>query len=267
MNESIRSNKPFIKVNCAEGPDALTESQYFGHVKGAFTGAVADKIGFFEEADGGTIFLDEVDKMSLSMQGKILRFLENGEYYRVGDQKVRRTNVRLITAANTDMQSQIEAGNFRTDLFYRINVVQIRVPALRDRLEDIPILMNHFVDIYSKQYSKRINGITKEVYSLLQSCNWIGNVRELKNIIENVFLRVKEGDIIGIEHFREFLSENVSADQQNQISLSKARDACEYNLIKKTIESCDGIRTEAARRLNISRSCLSSKIKKLNIKL
>ena len=264
--QSKRSAKTMVIVNCAVGQDSLIESRYFGHVKGAFTGAIADKVGFFELANGSTIFLDEIDKMSMEMQGKLLRVLQNGEYTREGDPTVLNTNVRLITATNANLKNLMKCGKFRDDLYYRINVVPIKLPPLRERVEDIPILATHFLNKIGKKYKKTIKGISSDAISFLQDYTWSGNVRELENTIEHIFLYLKDGDHLDLKHlefvFEDYLQEKIS---KKQASLVEAVNAFESELIRKAIADSNGNRAETARRLGISRAGLFRKMKKLGL--
>ncbi|GAB4259923.1 MAG: hypothetical protein Kow0092_08450 [Deferrisomatales bacterium] len=181
---SRRRNRPLVKVNCAALPSSLIESELFGHEKGAFTGALAKKVGRFELADGGTIFLDEIGDLPPELQAKLLRVLQEGEFERVGSPHTRRVDVRVLAATHRDLEQAIDRGLFRQDLYYRLNVFPITCPPLRDRREDIPILVRHFVDAYASRIGKRIETIPIEVMEALQSYPWPGNVRELQNVIE-----------------------------------------------------------------------------------
>ncbi len=183
-NCSPRSNKPFVAVNCGAIPETLIESELFGHKKGAFTGAVADRPGLFEQAEGGTLFLDEIGELPLLMQTKLLRVVQEREFRRVGGDKVQKTDVRILTATNRDLQEQVINGGFREDLFYRINVVQILLPPLRERIEDIPVLADYFFHKYSTKKTKRCETITPAALKALMNYAFPGNIRELENIVE-----------------------------------------------------------------------------------
>jgi transcriptional regulator with GAF, ATPase, and Fis domain len=187
---SARSGAPLVTLNCAGLPDSLLESELFGHVRGSFTGAYRDKPGLLEMAPNGTVFLDEVGEMSTRMQAVLLRFLESGEIQRVGaDRPHTRVNVRLITATNRDLQSQIESGAFREDLYFRLNVVRLCIPPLRERRDDVPLLVNHFLDFYSRTHKVSTPEIMADAMQSLTDYHWPGNIRELKNVIERVVLR------------------------------------------------------------------------------
>ncbi|MEI2739364.1 MAG: sigma-54 dependent transcriptional regulator [Chitinophagaceae bacterium] len=183
-HNSNRGNKAFIAVNCSAFSKELLESELFGHKAGAFTGAIKDKKGLFEEANGGTIFLDEIGEMPAELQAKLLRVLESGEFIKVGDTKTIKVNVRIISATNRDLQKEIETGHFRSDLFYRLSVFQITLPSLRERIKDIPVLVNHFAALFAAKTNKPVPVLQKDYLEALQHYHWPGNIRELKNIIE-----------------------------------------------------------------------------------
>ena len=194
-NFSSRNNKSFIKVSCAALPETLLEAELFGYERGAFTGAVSRKEGRFELASEGTLFLDEVGDINPSVQVKLLRVLQNGEFERLGSGKTLQANVRLIAATNASLKELVKKKMFREDLYYRLNVINIEIPPLRDRKEDIPLLAHHFLDVYSKKNNRAITGITKDTMSILQEHNWPGNVRELENTIERAVILTKETTI------------------------------------------------------------------------
>jgi transcriptional regulator with PAS, ATPase and Fis domain len=187
---SGRRARPFVPINCAGIPESLLESELFGHERGSFTGAVRDKAGLFEIANQGTVLLDELGEMSLRMQGVLLRFLETGEVHRVGSDRVQaRVNVRIVAATNRDLPDQIRNGNFRLDLYYRLNVIHLRTPALRDRPEDVPLLLDHFLSVYSRRHHQAAPELSAEARDLLTAYRWPGNVRELKNVVERIAVR------------------------------------------------------------------------------
>jgi transcriptional regulator with GAF, ATPase, and Fis domain len=189
-HRSTRASAPLVTLNCAGLPDSLLESELFGHMRGSFTGAYRDKPGLLETAPNGTVFLDEVGEMSMRMQLVLLRFLETGEIQRIGSDRPRaRVNVRIITATNRDLRAHIAAGEFREDLFFRLNVIRITIPPLRERLEDIPLLVSHYVDMYSTHHRFGRQEVSEDVLSLLTKHNWPGNVRELKNVVERMVLK------------------------------------------------------------------------------
>ena len=185
---SARANGPMVEVNCAAIPSELIESELFGHMKGSFTGAVKDRAGKFEQADGGTLFLDEIGDMSLAAQTKVLRALQESEITRVGSDKSIKVNVRVLAATNKDLQKEIEAGNFREDLFHRLNVIPIAVPALNDRLEDIPLLVDYFTEQICAEQGIALKTFDKEAIKALQTKNWTGNIRQLRNVVERLII-------------------------------------------------------------------------------
>jgi transcriptional regulator with GAF, ATPase, and Fis domain len=190
---SARDDKPLVRVNCASIPRELFESEFFGHVRGSFTGAVRDRAGRFEAAEGGTIFLDEVGEIPLDIQNKLLRVLQEKRYERVGDDRTRRANVRIVAATNRDLKKAITAGRFREDLFYRLNVFPIQVPALRERMDDVPLLANHFVQISARELKCPKPRLTRAAVTQLQSYDWPGNVRELQNVVERAVILARGG--------------------------------------------------------------------------
>ena len=194
---SQRANAAMVEVNCAAIPSELIESELFGHMKGSFTGAVKDRAGKFEQADGGTLFLDEIGDMSLSAQTKVLRALQENEITRVGSDKTIKVNVRVLAATNKNLKQEIEKGNFREDLFHRLNVIPIQVPDLKDRKEDIPLLVNHFIQLICAEQGWRTKSITEETIQALQQHHWPGNIRELRNVVERLI--ILSGDTITAE--------------------------------------------------------------------
>lgn len=195
---SNRADKPFVVINCAAIPIHLLESELFGHKKGAFTGAVADKKGLFEEADGGTIFLDEIGEVPPSIQVKLLRVLQEGELRPVGDNVVMKVDVRLVAATNRDLMADVKEGRFREDLYYRLNVIGVDLPPLRDRIEDIPLLSYHFLRKYTERMKKKIERISVDALQALQNYSWVGNIRELENVIERA-VALSNGESIGVQ--------------------------------------------------------------------
>ena len=191
---SARSRAPLLTLNCAGVPESLLESELFGHVRGSFTGAVRDKLGLFEAAHGGTVFLDEIGEMSLRMQASLLRFLENGEIQRVGaDRMPARVNVRVICATNRDLIEQVAQATFREDLYYRLNVIHLRIPALRERKEDVPALIDHFLEMFSERHRLPRPALAARAAEALLAYEWPGNVRQLKNVIERLVVRASDG--------------------------------------------------------------------------
>ena len=204
-HNSGRRVMPFVPINCSAIPETLLETELFGHVRGAFTGAIASKKGLLEEADGGTVFLDEIGDMSLALQAKLLRVLEDQVIRPVGSTKATKVDIRLITATNKDLKAQVRSGLFREDLYYRINVISIQIPPLRNRKEDIGSLINHFIAKYSQEMGKQVQDFSSDALSLMISYPWPGNVRELQNVIERAIL-ISDGTAIGLEHLPEGMS-------------------------------------------------------------
>jgi transcriptional regulator with PAS, ATPase and Fis domain len=220
---SHRSRSPLVTVNCAGLPDSLLESELFGHVRGSFTGAYRDKPGLLEMAPNGTVFLDEVGEMSMRMQVVLLRFLETGEIQRVGADRVQtRVNVRLVTATNRDLSAQIAAGAFREDLYFRLNVIRLNVPPLRERAEDIPLLIQHYLDLYSAQHRTVLPEVAPATMEALVAYRWPGNVRELRNVVERLVLRTDRGLILPADLPSELVAPAGSAAPAERLSASSA---------------------------------------------
>lgn len=266
---SSRANKPFIKVNCAALPENLLESELFGHEKGAFTGAYHMRIGKFEQAHTGTLFLDEIGDMHLTTQAKILRVLQDQKFYRLGGNKTIDVDTRIIAATNKDLWREIELGNFRVDLYYRLNVVNINVPPLRKRKEDIPLISEFFRRKFSKELRKDLKGFAEETMKLIVNHHWPGNIRELKNIIERAVLVANEGKMIepddivmsGKDYFaaggRDRRKTEVETHQVTTLDLAEV----EKSTILKALEISKWIQKDAAKLLNISARALNYKIK------
>jgi len=269
-NRARKGNR-LVSVNCAAMPQELMEREFFGHKKGAYTGAHESRNGYFQEADGGTLFLDEIGEMDQSMQVKLLRVLERGEIIRVGDSVPIRVDVRLITATNKDLRTAVEQGFFRKDLYYRIYVLPVHVPALRERQEDIPALVDHFLKSCSLRYGKSIPPLSHRDRQLLLDYAYPGNVRELEHIIERFFLM--GGDIEELLGGQRLSKKTCFLERENGQPIStrplqaagrKAKDEAERDIIRETLLSCKNNYSEAARQLNISRAALYKKLKKLN---
>ncbi len=258
-NSSQRTDKPFIGVNCAAIPEELIESELFGHEKGAFTGATFARKGRFEQADQGTLFLDEVGDMSLKTQAKVLRALEEQSFQRVGGCKTIFVDIRVIAASNKNLKVEMEAGRFREDLFYRLHVIPINIPPLRERREDIPFLIEHFLKVFSQDMGVRSKIPTKEAMEILSSYNWPGNVREIKNLIERLVIMVPEPYITPLDIPESFRREHI------QPSLKDAKRDFERYIISKTLSGCNGNISRAARLLKIERSLLYQKIKQYGL--
>jgi DNA-binding NtrC family response regulator len=271
---SDRSDAPFVTVNLASIPKDLLESTLFGHEKGAFTGAHKMHFGKFELANGGTIFLDEIGDLPFDLQAKLLRVIQSGEIERVGGGKTIRIDTRIVAATNLDLKKAVEAGRFREDLFYRINVIPITMPPLRERLEDIPELVNLFIERYNQRFRKSVRGAAAEVVRLFSRYNWPGNIRELENLIERM-VAVVPREVITIEDlpmefcfesFKDFSAEAGTAPRRHRFNtLRKAREAFESQYILRVLERCRWNQTEAARELNLNLSSLKYRIRRLGL--
>ncbi|MFZ9594944.1 MAG: sigma-54-dependent transcriptional regulator [Bdellovibrionia bacterium] len=269
---STRAQKPFIKINCAAIPGTLIESELFGYEKGAFTGAVASKPGRFELAHEGTLFLDEVGEMPLEMQVKLLRVLQEQEFERVGGVNTIRVDVRIIAATNKDLKEEVKAGRFREDLFYRLNVVPIDLPALRDRKEDIDLLIPYFLHQFNQKLMRGVTGIAPETLAALKQYSWPGNIRQLENVLERMVLMC-EGQVLGNEDLPdEFVVDAPGALAQGEEGESSLKQivkrqtrALEKELIEKALEETSGNVTRAAEKLGLSRKGLQLKMKELGL--
>jgi formate hydrogenlyase transcriptional activator len=263
---STRSTRAFVSVNCAAIPPALIPSELFGHEKGAFTGATQRRLGRFELAEGGTIFLDEIGELSAETQVALLRVLQEHEFERVGGNTSIRANVRVIVATNRDLEAAMTAGTFRSDLFYRLNVFPIEMPPLRERREDIPLLVEYFIDRFARKAGKKIRRVSKKTLELLESYPWPGNIRELQNVIERSVI-VCEGEDFSVDE--SWLSRRqVPSDLQGQIELSQRLAAHEKEAIETALSESGGRvfgPSGAAAKLGIPRSTLESKIRSLKI--
>jgi two-component system response regulator HydG len=265
---SLRKEKPFIKINCAAITETLLESELFGHEKGAFTGAHRRKEGKFQQAHEGSLFLDEISEMSLAMQAKLLRVLQEREFSRVGGEETLHVDVRIMAATNRDLLVAIDEGRFREDLFYRLNVVTIPMPPLRERREDIPLLAQHFVQIFSKRNRKEIKGFTPQAMDRMIRHPWPGNVRELMNAVERGVV-LSRSDLIDQDALPLLpLQDQQEADSSAQtplISEGRALEDIEKDAILETLEAAGGNKSEAARRLGITRKTLHKKLKKYGV--
>ena len=261
--KSPRAEKPFIEMNCAAIPQELIESELFGHEKGSFTGAFERKKGKFELADEGTLFLDEVGDMSLSTQSKVLRIIETQEFQRVGGSKNIKVDVRIIAATNKDLREEAKKGNFREDLLFRLNVIPIIVAPLRERKEDIPELVDHFLEYFAAEYGQKPKKITPDGLSMLQAYDWPGNIRELKNVIER-FVIMNPSNNITAKNI--LIGESTRSDYFSFNTLREARDAFEKDFIAKKLEENNWNISKTAEILDIERSNLHRKIKAYEIK-
>jgi two-component system response regulator HydG len=266
--KSERADGPFVKVNCASLAESLLESELFGHEKGAFTGAHERRLGRFELADGGTIFLDEIGDVSPNIQLKLLRVLQEHEIQRVGGEETISVDVRVITATNKDLETEVEEGRFREDLFYRLHIIPIEVPPLRDRKEDIPLLVDHFIEALSERTRSDVEGIAPDALEALKAYNWPGNVRELENSIEHAMV-FAEGEEITIPDLPTGVTgrsrEDVLELPQGDRSLPEILEELEEQLILRAYREADGVKTETAELLGIKTSGLYYKLEKYEI--
>ena len=269
--QSTRSDKPFVEINCAAIPEELIESELFGHEKGAFTGATAARRGKFDQANGGTLFLDEIGDMSLKTQAKILRILQEHKFDRVGGNRTIEVDVRVIAATNKNLQEEIQSGDFREDLFFRLNVLPFQVPPLRHRKDDIALLCRHFLHFFCGKESREIKAISEEALAALQAYNWPGNVRELKNLIERLVIMtpgktIKQSDLpLGISQ------NNLQKEQQNFNSIEmpasyrEAKEVFEKQFLEKKLSENNWNVSKTAEEIGLERSNLHRKIKQYQI--
>jgi len=261
-----RASKPFITLNCAALPESLIESELFGHKKGSFTGATTDKQGLFQAADGGTLFLDEINSLPLSIQAKLLRFLESGECLAVGEVKPYKVDVRVISATNTDLNKQIESGQFRSDLYFRLNVVPLELPPLAQRTDDIESLIKHFLALFENTHALTAPKFSKAALKTLKSYPWPGNIRELRNLCERLSILLA-GRTIEPENLPpEFTSKTINnAPTTNGFTLPEnglQLDTLEANLIYQALNRTNGNRSKSAKLLGISRDTLLYRMQK-----
>ena len=264
---STRRNKSFVAVNCSAFSHDLLDSEMFGHAAGAFTGAMKDKKGLFEEAHNGTIFLDEVGEMPLDLQAKLLRVIENGEYIKVGESRITKVNVRIIAATNRNLLKEIGAGHFREDLYYRLSIFQVQLPALRERVADIEALAHFFLKIFTLKTSKKIAGLSNDFVQLLKLHNWPGNIRELKNCIERAVI-LENSNTLTIESLP-YEMQQLSAPETNtgeaKVLSAFSLASAEKIHIQKVMNHTNGNKTETARLLNIALTTLYRKLEEFKI--
>lgn len=266
-------DKPFVTINCGAIPENLMESEMFGHKKGSFTGAITDKIGLFEVADGGTLFLDEVGELPMSIQVKLLRAIQERVIRRVGATDDIKIEVRIIAATNRNLEDMVNKGTFRQDLYYRLNVINIKTPPLRERPEDIPLLANHFLKKYNEKLNKAISGISNEAMEILKSYNYPGNVRELENMIErtvaleagSTILPESLPPLVNTSSGRKMASSNEIEVGENGLDLEKVIGQIEKELLIKAIHAAGGVKKKAAKLLNISFRSMRYRIEKYNL--
>jgi two-component system response regulator HydG len=265
---SPRRDGPFVKVNCGAIQDTLLESELFGHEKGAFTDAVKRRVGRFELADGGTLFLDEIGDITPAMQVKLLRVLQERTFDRVGGEKPVTVDVRVITATNKDLQAEVAAGRFREDLYYRLSIIPLHLPSLRERRADIPQLAQHFLARLARRTRSRATGFRDEALAALQSYSWPGNVRELENVVEQVLV-FAEDPLIGVKDLPGHILGGARSDSlaipEGERSLPELLDDLERQLILRAYERAGGVKTETARLLGIKTPALYYKLEKYGI--
>jgi DNA-binding NtrC family response regulator len=267
---SPRKNKPFIPINCAAIPETLIESELFGHEKGAFTGAYNRRIGKFEQAHSGTLFLDEIADLSLSTQVKILRFLQEREFVRVGGTETIHVDVRLITATNKDLETAIREGSLREDFFYRINIVPINLPPLRMRKDDIPLLVDHFIERLNERIKKSVKGVSEDLMNFLIHYEWPGNVRELENLMERM-ITLSNQKVLTIKDLPSALKDKARQSlmkgkvTEGKVSFLRATEEFEKEVILDALKKTNNVQTQAAALLGISRRILKYKMDKLGI--
>ncbi|MEI6347133.1 MAG: sigma-54 dependent transcriptional regulator [Bacteroidota bacterium] len=257
--ESLRCKKSFVAINCSAFSKELIESEMFGHIAGAFTGAIKSKKGLFEEANLGTIFLDEIGELSIDLQAKLLRVLETGEFIKIGESSPTKTNIRIIAATNRNLEKEVENGNFRRDLFYRLSVFQISLPALRERSEDIPILVNYFVELFAAKSNKKLNPPSTYFMEIMKKHLWQGNIRELKNIVERCVILSNNGVLSEEALPIDFNTPNINESESFTMA------DVEKNHIQKILKYTQGNKMETARLLNIGTSTLYRKIEEYKI--
>ena len=261
---SKRSKKNFIAVNCSAFGKDLLENELFGHKAGAFTGAVKDSKGIFEEANLGTVFLDEIGEMPLDLQAKLLRVLESGEFLKVGDSKPIKTDVRIIAATNRDLEKEIENGNFREDLYYRINIFKINLPSLRERTSDIELIADFFLKTFSRKIGKSISAVSSAYLKALKNHRWKGNIRELRNVIERSVI-LTDSSILDIESLPPDIAENNLDNESNKLMSAFSMASAEKMQIQKVLNHTKGNKSEAARLLEIGIATLYRKIEEYKI--
>jgi DNA-binding NtrC family response regulator len=259
---SPRASMPFIKVSCASLSEGIIESELFGHEKGAFTGAIASRKGRFELAHEGTLFLDEVEDIPPATQIKLLRVLQEGEFERVGGNKTIKVNIRIIAASNRDLQEEVRQGVFREDLYYRLNVVIIKLPPLRDRRDDIPFLVNFFIEKYSQKYHMRVKGISQKAMNLLINYEWTGNVREIENTIESVLV-INSPEVIDVQHLPQEIRDFREKPEVIPIKIGTPLEEVEREMLIQTLRAAKGNKRKAAQLLGINVRTIHRKIEEI----
>lgn len=264
-NASPRSDKAYIAVNCAALPESLAESQLFGHRKGAFTGADEDHCGFAQRAEGGTLFLDEVGELSLSVQAKLLRFIEYGECQRLGDSQPLKSNVRIIAATNRDLFKQVANGEFREDLYYRLKVIPLTLPALQQRLEDIPLLTQHFLSSLAEKHGLPVPNISKAAIKKMKQYGWPGNIRELRNLCESLLVLLQGNAIEETNLPPHIISYMPQSSGYKLPSAGIKMDELEVDLLNQALQATAGNKSRAAKMLGITRDVFLYRLKKYSI--
>ncbi len=276
-NRSPRARSPFVAINCGAIPENLLEDELFGHVRGAYTDARQSRIGKFEQANGGTLLLDEIGTMPMNLQIKLLRVLEEREFQRLGSNQTVRVDVRIIAATNTELREKVKKGEFRDDLFYRLNVVPIQLPSLRERKEDIPLLVNHFLKIIAQEDNQPVQKIDTAALKLLMTHSWPGNVRELRNVLELGCVLSGDRNLLEGKDFPSLIGEGLGADGQPDllqnylqlptegIDLNQVVSELEKNLICQSLKRTQGNKGKAARLLNLKRTTLVEKLRRMNL--
>jgi transcriptional regulator with GAF, ATPase, and Fis domain len=275
-HRSQRRDKLFVAQNCAAFPENLLESELFGHKRGAFTGATEEKKGLFEIADGGTLFLDEVGEMPLSLQAKLLRVLQEGEIRPIGGNTTRKVNVRIVAATNRNLEKEVAAGRFREDLYYRLKVFPLRVPPLRERREDVPLLAAHFLERYTREFGREIAGFTQAALERLQAYDWPGNVRELENEVQRAVIQADDEKFIGPELLSpRVFGEPITAHEDDALpdddapaaheTLRQIMDRYERKILTRALAAHGNNKTAAAKVLGITREGLHKKLKGLGL--
>jgi len=262
---SPRVKKAFKPVNCAGLTESLLESELFGHVRGAFTGADKERMGVFEFADGGTLFLDEIGDMPMSMQAKLLRVLESGEVVRVGSNESKHVNVRLISATNRDLEERVKQGDFREDLFFRIRGVEIRLPPLRERSDDVPMLVQHYVQRFAEQFERTPPSVAEDAMQALQGFRWPGNVRQLINVVQQMVV-VTEGDRMELRHVPQEIRGDEASDDRALNTAGMSLDQIEKQAIRDALQRTAGNREQAAKMLGIGERTLYRKLREYGLK-
>ncbi len=276
--KSPRSKKPFVPVNCGAIPRELMESELFGYVKGAFTGAYRGRAGRFEVADGGTIFLDEIGDLPIDLQVKLLRVIQEKTFERVGDSTPIKVDVRIIAATNKDLEEEVKEGRFREDLFYRLNVIPIHIPPLRERKEDIPLLVNHFIEKFNREKGFSIEGVDEDLVKALTNYHWPGNVRELENVVERMVV-LAEGNKLTMDDLPEKIKERRERPSESMeemlskielpeggINLKELLERIEEKLINQALEISGGVKEKASKLLGMKRTTLVEKLRRKKLK-